>query len=320
MGGTPEPGLRPVFIGGCDRSGTTLLGATIGAELGAVVLPESQFVGEWAGRLRPNEAADRVAAPIARHRRYPAWREAGCSEPSAVVRPGDTLSRAVERLVRHYADATGWDAPTHFVDHSPQNIHFMGALRRHFPDALFIHIVRDGRAVAESLLRMDWGPVDIVEASRKWNRSVGAGFAAVHRSGRTHAMTVAYEELVSNRSKVVAQLRTFMGLDAVDGEAQRKAFRVPLSHRDTHAIVNGAPDPGRIAAWRDRLSSRDIELFEQSSGDILRALGYELVTDPARTAAPTLREKIVHFATRPARRQVQRRRFAARHGEETRPA
>ena len=48
-------------------------------------------------------------------------------------------------------------------------------------------------------------------------------------------------------------------------------------HARQHRLVGQPPDRSRVDAWRESLTSRQIEIFEAEAGDFLTLLGYEPV-------------------------------------------
>ena len=74
----------------------------------------------------------------------------------------------IEWIVKKYGKHVGKPDPRIWVDHTPQNLIHAKLLVDLFPDARMIHIVRDGRAVANSLMRVDRGPNNIEDAANFW--------------------------------------------------------------------------------------------------------------------------------------------------------
>src|SRR4051794_29917065 len=58
------------------------------------------------------------------------------------------------------------------VERSPNHVEHLGLIGAVYPDAWFLHIVRDGRDVARSLQSQPWGPRTVREAAHRWARSV----------------------------------------------------------------------------------------------------------------------------------------------------
>lgn len=277
--------LRQVFIGGCDRSGTTLVGDTIGRFPGTVCLPESQFIHELAPRGDAVHAPADFRALVERHPRYRQWPAQLHEEDWAEVLSAPAYAAACDTLVRAYARRSGAGEIRCWVDHSPQNIENVVVLRRIFPNARFVHVVRDGRAVAQSLAEVDWGPSTMLAAADFWARALANGLAAEKFLPADACRQVRFEDFIQNFAQETAKLGAFLELGAVLEE--RVGLRVPAYTANNHALVGKPPDPARIDGWRRKTGQRDLEIFEASAGDLLAKLGYPPVHSQPRPASRT---------------------------------
>jgi hypothetical protein len=138
-----------------------------------------------------------------------------------------------------------------------------------YPDARVIHIIRDGRAVARSLVSMPWGPGDIAEAAAEWRKSVedarrdGAALGDRYRD-------VVYETLLRDPRRHTSELFAWLGLDLSDELWER----VRVEAGSEFNVDPGSPGI-RTDKWRDELSDAELRTFERVAGDQLDALGYE---------------------------------------------
>lgn len=160
------------------------------------------------------------------------------------------------------------------------NNHRIPLLHESFPAARFIEIVRDGRAVAYSLSRVDWWPDSFVGwyggSPRQWEEAGGdpweicagdwveevqaieEGLAAVPRAA---VLSVSYERLVRDLTAVLRELASFAGFP----EDMRWVRRIERLQR-----------PGAREVWRHRLTARDIATIERVQAPTLRRRGYEI--------------------------------------------
>jgi hypothetical protein len=287
--------LIPIIVAGCERSGTTMLGAMLGELDGVVCLPESPFIGlnAYTAARGPVEAS-LIRACFERHERFDDWREAGCRELSLPLDEKERYDALVSGFVRQYAAAVAVGAPVWFVEHSPTNVLRLDRLVAAFPAAKVLHIVRDGRAVAASLFEVDWGPNDAKAAALLWSTRVAAGLAAEQRLGPGVVHRVTYEALVTESDEALRSISAFTGIPLQ--RTQHNAFRVPSYAATTHRLVGARPDPRRIHAWKDRLTARQIEIFEATAGSLLSCLGYVREHGGIEPRPPTLLESGRHLA------------------------
>ena len=89
---------------------------------------------------------------------------------------------AVRALFAAYAATRG---KPRYADKTPHYVSHLPRLAARFPEARFVHVVRDGRDVALSLLEVPWGPDAIEDAALHWRRRVLEGRAAASRPTAT---------------------------------------------------------------------------------------------------------------------------------------
>jgi hypothetical protein len=261
---------RVLFIGGCPRSGTTLLAACLGAGQRCITTPESPFKTRLLGQ-RFDDAESRLALRtlLAGHPRARQWGV----DPGGLPLQG-TGADIMTALVDAYAakhDRAEWET---WVDHTPSNILNVGPLLQDYPGAHFIHIVRDGRATAASVIPLDWGPTDYLRAGRWWTEYTLTGIAA-EKEFPVAVMRIHYEELLRESERVLRAICDFAGIAFEPAMCSGRGFDVPKYSRTQHKLVGTAMDASRADAWRAQITPRDLELFEWQAAPLLRELGYE---------------------------------------------
>lgn len=267
--------MRPVFIGGCERSGTTLLGAMLGAHPSCLCVPEMQFKLDILRfpRHAGQETVDQsdVMQRLAKRSSFRIWE---LNLDMAAIRH-ELLScrQLIEWLVTAYGQKVGKPTPAMWVDHTPSNIRYARTLLRLFPEAHMIHIVRDGRAVAASVLPLDWGPNEIDNAARYWEERLAHGFAA-ESLWPQRVTRVRYEDLVQDPQPVLKKLCDVLAVHYEPAMSQGRGFEVPKYTARQHTLVGSAPNPERARAWEKQLTPRQIEIFESLTSDLLESLGY----------------------------------------------
>jgi hypothetical protein len=315
LGDRSEETLRPVFVGGCSRSGTTLLGAMLGASAMSLTVPEAPF--KWRMAVDVDAEPATVAADEVRRVLADVWnlRSWGCSVDDVVadVRGPVPFRDVMGALVRSYGATVGRPAPSTYIDHTPQNVAHAAMLLDAFPDGRLIHIVRDGRGVAASVIPLDWGPNDVLEAARYWSAQVGIGFAAAAVYGPDRVKTVRFEDLLADPGTTLREVCTFCDVPFDDEMVTRRDYAVGGYSARQHALVERPPDERRADAWQTMLDPRQVEAFEYETGDLLTLLGYQPVygssarpigrIDHARIAAKSTGRRLVSNKLRRAWRR-----------------
>jgi hypothetical protein len=279
---------REIFIGGCGRSGTTLLGAILGAHSDCVCPPESHFK---IGVLRTCRAEDgtidleEALSFIRMHWRFKLWN----LEVDPRRAPDSSYADLLRWLVASYAQDRGMDGGT-WVDHTPENVNYAPLLLELFPEAKLVHIVRDGRAVANSILPLDWGPNTVIEAAPWWRETVREGLALEETLPADQIVRVTYEDLVYEPEPTVRRLCEGLGLAYEPAMLEADGFRPPGYTAGQHELIGERPQPQRAVRWRRTLTDRQVEIFESLAADLLSRLGYELLYGP-EAEPPTLWER-----------------------------
>lgn len=242
---------RLVFVMGSPRSGTTFLGASIGSQPGFIDLGEvaalKASIPELS-RLRPDEAAPVLRSLLDRTRRL-----------------GLVGSRRA-------------------LEQTPEDVFVGPALAAAFPEARFIHILRDGRDVVCSLLERGWlsagrtggddaghpygsAPRFWVEPERAdefarasdarraawaWRRYLSAARELDERT-----LEIRYERLAARPDEVAATVARFL-------ETEPAPLAAAL--REAHA--------GSVGRWERDLAPEQVAEVEDEAGALLRVLGY----------------------------------------------
>ena len=259
----------PVFVVGCPRSGTTFTAESIGAVPGFFDLGE----------------VNRLKASIA-----PLHRAAQAGQRAEVV---DELRRMLRRAQR-----AAFVGGARAVEQTPESTFLIPELAAAFPEAQFVHLVRDGRDVAASLLERGWlagrraASVDghltsrddagqrfgeharfWVEAGREdeferssdarrcawaWRRYESAAASHLAELDAERVATVRYEELAADAGAVAARLGRSLG------SSRPEAFTGAFS----------AMHGGSVGRYRDALAPDQLADVVAEAGDLLHDLGY----------------------------------------------
>lgn len=277
------------FVVGVGRSGTTLLRLMLDAHPHLAIPPETHFIPKLVKEMDPAASAEEAVEFIASRRRWPDFgldREAlrARVEEAGEVTP-TTVTRAFFAL---YAEAQG---KPRWGDKTPPYVARMPRIEKVVPEARFVHLIRDGRAVALSLRDAHFGPDTLAGAAEMWARRVTRARRMAGRVG--HYLEVRYEDLVVDAEPVLREICDFTDLpwdDAMlryhEGASERMAEHAhDLERADgttvsvemragLHTEVTQAPQAERAERWRDALTPEEVAVIEAEAGDVLRELGY----------------------------------------------
>ena len=267
----------PLVVLGVRRSGTTLLRVMLDRSSELAVPDESYFVPQLARRHRgPVDPA----AFVDDLRRLPTLREWGLS-PEAVaerLRRGMGTGAAIAAIFEAYAALHG---KSRWGDKTPLYMQHLPLLERLFPDARFIHLVRDGRDAAVSFLSVPrgimtegWGhPRDAAGFACQWATEVRDARALGARVGDRY-LEIRYETLVADAASTLRGACDFAGLHYDD--AMLGYVGETDSARKAHQRRLNEPPRVGVRNWRTEMTRDDRQAFESVAGNLLAELGYDV--------------------------------------------
>jgi hypothetical protein len=274
----------PLILLGVSRSGTTLLRVILDGSPGIAIPDESFFVPVLARRHGRTVDADRFLDDVAR---IPAVREWGLAleDLETSVRPGMPIGEAIAAIYEAYAKRAG---KPRWGDKTPMYMRHLPLLERLFPDAQYVHLIRDGRDAALSFLQMPEGtftrtwahPATPAQFACLWRKEVRDARSLGRRVGARRYHEARYEELVAEPEAVVRGICDFAALP-YEASMLEYAGSVDVSAKPHQQRLLTPPTTG-VRSWREEMSADDIAGFDAVAGDLLSELGYEVTSEPRR--------------------------------------
>lgn len=179
---------------------------------------------------------------------------------------------AVSRYIEDFWGKTS--LPNLVIDHSPVNVLMSHLLASSFPEAKFLHLVRDGRSAYNSVRNLPWGPSTPVEGARWWQAHVAPGLALEQNLNEERVLRVYYEDLVSDPAAVVRRICAFSGIVFSEGMLQGGGVLLSPYARDVHKNIGKAPIASRVGAWQESLPKSEQAYFSNVNAALLSHLGY----------------------------------------------
>ena len=228
----------------------------------------------------------RLLDEMERWDRYRWW---GIDRESAVSGIRSAGARSRTDVVRGvYAEYARSQGKHRYGDKTPNHVLHMTTLADLFPEAVFVHLVRDGRSVALALRDTSFGPRTITEAATYWTQRVNAGRAAGHALGERRYLEVRYEDLVADPERSLRRITALIDLDfdprMLDyaAAANRQLDMSPKPAEDRSLSLPLTPG---LRDWRASMPPPDAAAFELLAGRTLRRHGYPLSGSPVRHGA-----------------------------------
>ena len=289
---------RPVIIGACPRSGTTLLRTMLHFHPEIAIPRETRFVVEaWQhrkqfGDLRRPANRRALARWIFKRKKSHAAR-LGLNPEEAIPRlmaAPPTLGSLLATCFLLFAEK---EEKRRWGDKRPMYATRMDAVWDLFPNAHFVNVIRDPRACVASIRKVGWYDGHIVPAVELWERSVKTVDSWRRRLAKDQLLDVRFEDLVADPETRLIEIVEFIGA-AADGDAVARMLRYhehdePLMKR-FHANVSRPVDAARTSAWIDLLDTAEIAFVEAATRPLMERYGYESVADAVSPPRQLLRD------------------------------
>lgn len=284
------------FIVGTGRCGTTLLRAMLDAHPALAIAPETDFIPQLARRC--SGGPDSRACFIDVLTQSPRWPHFRLDADALRARLDRTapfeLGTALRGFYQLYAERFG---KPRWGDTTPAHHAHMRLIQQLLPEARFVHLMRDGRDVALSVLPMKQrgDPTARLEDAAMW------WVARLKRArdearGVHHYLEVRYEDLILDTEPTLRQICEFVELpwhpamlryhdaastrtthenhtERTSESASTEGDGTPGPRRPRNRLAD-APDPERIGRWREEMTANDLQRVEAIAGSLLRDLGY----------------------------------------------
>lgn len=276
----------PVFVMGCHRSGTNLLYDTLLSSGGFAIyrglVPVYQLLIPRFGRLDRLENRKKMVATWLRSKGFRRSELDGAELTAKVLencRSGGDFLRIVMDEVAHKQQVPRWAV------YDPDAVLWVATIKRDIPEAIFVHIIRDGRDIALSLRKMagfnpfPWSrrPRSLEETALYWEWMVQKG----RRSGRAipnDYIEIRYEDLVADPRRTLKGLSEFLDhdldYDRIQTAALGRISETNSSFREEAADAGFNP----VQRWKQRLSPNQVAALEWQVGKTLEAVGYARTT------------------------------------------
>ncbi len=278
-----ELSCEPFFVIGSGRSGNTLLRAILCSHPDVSVPPESYVLANMVRKysrydyLPWSELVKIVIGELESHQQFYTW-EIDMSpvyqRVNGLREEDRTLSKIIDEIYSYYGDKRfpGWKI---WGDKTPINTLRLKWIDPVFPGARYIHIIRDGRDVVRSYLKMGrYEKMD--QAAMRWKESVEAALEFGRKKGEYY-MELRYEDLVSEPERETKRVCRFLDIDFKKEILDHRTRADNLGDVDKlehHKNVTSPINTKSMGKWRDYFSAEEKKELESLLKDNLERLGY----------------------------------------------
>jgi hypothetical protein len=216
---------KPIFVVGSPRSGTSILTWCLGQHPNIIPLEESGWIGDFAidvaiyyqiGTARGDYSL-LSSMDVEKAEFFAVF---GKSINDLILRHRVSLDRnrwrhAAGPSVPSYSFVPRYNAKTRWVDGTPEYSFYICGLRKLFPEALFIHIVRDVTSVVRSMLHFHHVSeqslvANAQEAYSYWLRTVSNCLLAERAFGPNVVFRIRHSDLVGAPEDTLRSIFSFI--------------------------------------------------------------------------------------------------------------
>ncbi len=289
----PPPSLPdPLFLVGCQRSGSHIVSSLLAQESDIAVVTETFFIPLFAkvlplaGDLSRANNRQRLAEAIFVF--LGLWEKRNLSDeefrkllPFSLLSTADQIGAFVQRS-RNYGDLVRGmgqvftqrlgkrrmlEKHTYFP-YLPLEL-----MDPHFPAMKVVHIVRDGRDVSLSWRNIWFGPRTVTETARRWCHHV-RGFSSWGANHPERYAEIRYEHFLADPAREIATLKAFFDVGGAVKDT-RPDRRGVLAVRPGHAKLAEPVAADNRMKWQRQMPPADYRTFMAFAADELARLGYE---------------------------------------------
>ena len=290
---------RPLLIGACPRSGTTLLRGILDNHPDLAVVGETNFIF-WLVRHRAEFGNLRKEA---NRRKLAEWLFDGEGRGQKRIQGSTPRDEAVQRMIdggttlgsmfraifQMYADRHG---KPRWGDKRPGYAGFIELMFELYPDAQFINLVRDPRGAVASQLPLGWDKpgTELASSYATWETSIERVDGYSEKLRPDQLIDVRFEDLVRDPAGEIRKVCDWAALPADDDvighmvtDKRKGSFR-----EGWHDRLNDEIDTTPVTNWRERMEPHQISFVERVAAPHLARLGYR--TLPGLDAEPNKKD------------------------------
>jgi hypothetical protein len=263
----------PTFITGHARSGTTWTLDLFDRHPDVCAIFESWLLTQTHG----------ITGVFTQPQWNPAFYEGqleklGVEHATVQLLPYEEMTRELGDLAARWLMRPARPEHRFLVEKSPLDVAAVDAL---FPEARFVHVIRDGRDVAVSMdnAAESWEPgmrrgVPLAERGRRWRGEVEELRSFGPSLGEERYLELRFEDLKADFRTHVRRLFDFAGVPSDDATLELVSRETQLSGYSDASRASGFRGKGRAGGWRERFRKRDAFAFDRAAGELLVELGY----------------------------------------------
>lgn len=261
----------PTFIVGCGRSGTTLLRAMLNSHSKTAIPPESLFIADYL-RAEDNVDLNLIKKMILKEEELRNW---GINIDIEDLENTNSVKEIIEKLHNIYLIQKN---KQYWIQKTPRFVRYYELLKRTYTNSRFIVVIRDPRAVVNSLKKSEVHRSNAYFGAKRWKNDVVKG-VELKQKYVDDVLEVKYEDLVRTPKDSLERICDFLDIKFEEQMLhyyKKTHFDFGGYHQKIHKNIHKPLDKDRIDAWKTELNNKEINLIEDITGDLARKFGYKI--------------------------------------------
>lgn len=285
---------KPIFIIGNPRSGTSLLRLMLTCHSNIIIPPESHFflwLEEKYKNWDFNADINEFLNDLYNSTKFETWE----------IDKEDLKTFLLKSKIKSFPSIISNIYLFYGILHNKKEIIYWGDKNKlwkeklpkiieYFPNAKFIHLVRDGRDVACSFKELNKNmsssvyapklPSEINDIAKRWNFNIDTILNFFKENKIANLCTVRYEDLIMDTEKELRKICEYLELPFDYNmnnylELNEKENFEPIEFLDWKAKLKSLPDKNNIGKYKRILTANEILMFEKITSVNLKRFNYE---------------------------------------------
>jgi len=268
----------PFFIVGAQRSGTTLLRLILNNHSMIAIPEEARFLAPLLTKKNlttplSGKKLNKTIKYLQLNSQFKQWNY----DTSDLMRELEaTRSIKINNLIdKIYTSFSQHEHKTVWADKSLFFRH-IDILSEIFPDAKFIHLVRDGRDVFHSWRKMDKSKNNVATTAIDWNYKIHRIEKSFEKLPDHRKLIIRYEDLLKAPQETVHNICNFIGISfepEMMNYHKTSQYYVGKHHSE---LIFQSIDSSNMYKWKNNLTDTEIRIYETLAGNNLRKHNYLL--------------------------------------------